>query len=63
MRVSRYFNRTWLLSWVGILAAIVLTGGFGLILTSHAQEAVPSAVSNTPIVMKFILGIYLLQKN
>jgi len=50
MRISRYFNRTWLLSWVGILAAIVLTGGFGLILTSHAQEASLSAVSNTPIV-------------
>ena len=56
MRLSRYLNRTWLLSWVGIFAAIVLTGGFGLILTSHAQEASLSAVSNTPKVSEVYPG-------
>ena len=40
MKVSHYFSRTWLLSSVGILAAIVLMTGFGLTLTSMLRRAV-----------------------
>ncbi len=50
MRVSRYFNRTWLLISVGILVGVVLTAGFGLTLTSHAQETNLTVESNSPIV-------------
>ena len=50
MRVSRYFNRTWLLISAGILIGIVLTAGFGLTLSSHAQETRLAVVSNAPYV-------------
>ncbi len=50
MRVSRYFNRNWLLIFTGLLVGIVLTTGFGWTFTSHAQAAKLSGAPDTPVV-------------
>jgi len=50
MRVSHYFNRTWLLIFTGIVVGVVLTAGFGLTLNSHAQETRFTTVSKAPVV-------------
>jgi serine protease Do len=47
MKISHYFNRTWLLISTGILLGIVLATGFGWNFTSHAQVVKAGEVSNT----------------
>jgi serine protease Do len=49
MKESLNFNRTWLLIFTGILVGIVLTAGFGLTLTSQAQEPAIPTSSNEPM--------------
>jgi serine protease Do len=56
MRTSFQFKQSWLLIFAGILVGIVLTAGFGLTLSSHAQEATHSSISDTPPVYQATPG-------
>jgi serine protease Do len=56
MRTSFQFKQSWLLIFAGILVGIVLTAGFGLTLSSHAQEATHSNMTSTPPVYQSPTG-------